>query len=311
MKISNLKVNTRLLLGFGLLLTGCGLIGLVGVQKMGTLDTSMQDMATHDWTMARSATSIESDVRSIIADTGEILLADADEVEKIRDHLFATRAHLNETSKVLKKMVDKPDIIALFDKVVAARAAQATSLDAVMKLAANEKTREDAIELYQNETRPRANLAIEAVGELVKTLDNQFDIAARESSQHYETGRRNVLILLGISLAAGIALAVLLARSIVRPLSEAVAVASAIKAGKLDNQIDVDSHDETGQLLCSLDEMQTALRARDDKDADYRGQIAAINRAQAVIEFNMDGTVREVNENFARVMGYPRHEVIG
>ena len=57
--------------------------------------------------------------------------------------------------------------------------------------------------------------------------------------------------------------------------------------------------------------MQTALRARDEKDADSRGQIAAIGRAQAVIEFDMNGIVREVNENFARVMGYARAEVIG
>ena len=57
--------------------------------------------------------------------------------------------------------------------------------------------------------------------------------------------------------------------------------------------------------------MQSALRARDEKDADYRGQIAAIGRAQAVIEFDMDGTVREVNDNFVRVMGYTRAEVIG
>jgi len=31
--------------------------------------------------------------------------------------------------------------------------------------------------------------------------------------------------------------------------------------------------------------------ARKLKDADYQGQIAAIGKAQAVIEFNLDGTV--------------------
>ena len=33
--------------------------------------------------------------------------------------------------------------------------------------------------------------------------------------------------------------------------------------------------------------------------------------SQAVIEFDMDGTVRDVNDNFARVMGYSRAEVVG
>src|SRR5437667_272260 len=33
-------------------------------------------------------------------------------------------------------------------------------------------------------------------------------------------------------------------------------------------------------------------------NADYQGQIAAISKEQAVIEFNMDGTVIAANENF-------------
>ena len=37
------------------------------------------------------------------------------------------------------------------------------------------------------------------------------------------------------------------------------------------------------------------------KNLEYEGQIAAINKAQAVIEFNMDGTVLTANENFYRI----------
>jgi methyl-accepting chemotaxis protein len=45
--------------------------------------------------------------------------------------------------------------------------------------------------------------------------------------------------------------------------------------------------------------------------ADYAGQIAAISKSQAVIEFSMDGTVRSANENFLRVMGYSFEEIKG
>ena len=37
----------------------------------------------------------------------------------------------------------------------------------------------------------------------------------------------------------------------------------------------------------------------------------ALSRSQAVIEFGMDGTVREVNENFVRILGYSRAEIVG
>ena len=44
---------------------------------------------------------------------------------------------------------------------------------------------------------------------------------------------------------------------------------------------------------------------------DFAGQIAAIGKSQAVIEFSMAGEILTVNENFLRVMGYDAQEVIG
>ncbi len=46
-------------------------------------------------------------------------------------------------------------------------------------------------------------------------------------------------------------------------------------------------------------------------NAEFRGKVEAINRAQAVIEFEMDGTILDANENFLAVMGYTLDEVRG
>jgi methyl-accepting chemotaxis protein len=52
----------------------------------------------------------------------------------------------------------------------------------------------------------------------------------------------------------------------------------------------------------------TAQKIRSMEDA---GKIAAINRAQAVIEFNMDGTIVTANENFLKTVGYSLAEIQG
>lgn len=44
---------------------------------------------------------------------------------------------------------------------------------------------------------------------------------------------------------------------------------------------------------------------------DHAAQLAAINRAQAVIEFGMDGTVLAANDNFCRLMNYRLEEILG
>jgi methyl-accepting chemotaxis protein len=46
-------------------------------------------------------------------------------------------------------------------------------------------------------------------------------------------------------------------------------------------------------------------------NADFSGQIEAISKAQAVIEFNMDGTIITANENFLSTLGYSLEEVVG
>jgi methyl-accepting chemotaxis protein len=47
------------------------------------------------------------------------------------------------------------------------------------------------------------------------------------------------------------------------------------------------------------------------QNADYQGQIAAISKSQAVIEFHMDGTIITGNENFLRLVGYRLEEIQG
>ncbi|MGE5146511.1 MAG: PAS domain-containing protein, partial [Candidatus Eiseniibacteriota bacterium] len=47
------------------------------------------------------------------------------------------------------------------------------------------------------------------------------------------------------------------------------------------------------------------------RNADYAGQIDAIGKAQAVIEFQLDGTIITANENFLKTMGYTLDEVRG
>jgi len=45
--------------------------------------------------------------------------------------------------------------------------------------------------------------------------------------------------------------------------------------------------------------------------ADFEGQVAAIGRSSAVIQFELDGTIIDANENFLGAMGYTRDEIVG
>src|SRR5229473_3354877 len=68
--------------------------------------------------------------------------------------------------------------------------------------------------------------------------------------------------------------------------------------------------DEKGKpfkvVKCATDVTEQKLRT-----ADLAGQIAAIGKSQAVIEFNMDGSILTANENFLNALGYSLREIQG
>ncbi|WMS87672.1 methyl-accepting chemotaxis protein [Pleionea litopenaei] len=49
----------------------------------------------------------------------------------------------------------------------------------------------------------------------------------------------------------------------------------------------------------------------DEEFANFAGQIHAISKSNAVIEFKMDGTIMTANDNFCNVLGYRESEIVG
>ncbi|KJC38579.1 histidine kinase [Bradyrhizobium sp. LTSP849] len=68
--------------------------------------------------------------------------------------------------------------------------------------------------------------------------------------------------------------------------------------------------DEAGKPF-KVVKFATDVTAQKLKAADNDGQLAAIQKSQAVIEFNMDGTIRIANPNFLNAMGYTLAEIKG
>lgn len=55
----------------------------------------------------------------------------------------------------------------------------------------------------------------------------------------------------------------------------------------------------------------TDITAEKMRNAEFEGIINAVQRAQAVIEFNLDGTIITANENFLNMLGYRLEEIKG
>ena len=69
----------------------------------------------------------------------------------------------------------------------------------------------------------------------------------------------------------------------------------------------LDLHGKVYRLHQFLNDVtESKLRA-----ADFASQVAAVRKSQVVIEYAMDGTILDANENFERLFGYTREELLG
>ncbi|MEQ8585611.1 MAG: PAS domain S-box protein [Thalassobaculaceae bacterium] len=66
-----------------------------------------------------------------------------------------------------------------------------------------------------------------------------------------------------------------------------------------------------GGRVVKVVKLATDITAEKTRAAEYRGQVDAIGRSQTVIQFALDGTILEANENFLAAMGYTADEIVG
>lgn len=68
--------------------------------------------------------------------------------------------------------------------------------------------------------------------------------------------------------------------------------------------------DEMGRVV-KIVKIATDVTQSKLQNADFEGQIHAISKAQAVIEFSLDGKILTANDNFLNTLGYALHEIKG
>ncbi|WP_374502192.1 methyl-accepting chemotaxis protein [Pseudoxanthomonas sp.] len=129
----------------------------------------------------------------------------------------------------------------------------------------------------------------QAVADTVaKMLDNrmkELDSAVAAQQAGYSTNIKAIGLLVVVAMLLAIAAAALITRSIVRPMADVMGVADAVARGQLDRQIVIDDRSELGDLLGSMQRMQTQVKAV----IAAQGEMAA-RHDEGRISYRMDDT---------------------
>jgi len=257
---SKLTIRARLIFVIGflaLMLVGSGVLGLVGLRSTNAQMRSLyEDRLVAFSQLERMSAALDAARNgistSIVGDSGDID-ANMDRIEKA----------IKANDAIVKQYQDTQltsDERVLLDKLIPQR--QKFVTDGIKPAAEALRNRDfqGAIELYGG---VMLKLYADAHTTLAQLMDLQRTVG-RELHEQAQQRYQTLLVVMGVAMAAGLFVAllmgVLLVRAISRPLQRAVTVAQAVAAGDLTQQIDVHSQDETGQLMQALRQMNDNLQ---------------------------------------------------
>ena len=154
MKFSNMKVGTRLGMGFGVLLVACLVVGGIGWLRLSQLDEVVKRITTENWEKARLTMEMEIRTRDNAFKTGRVLMAgnDTEAVKVLKDEMAANTKLNTAALEQLEKLVVAAEAKMLLAEAADARERYVESRARVTKLAADPKTQAEALSLFRTET---------------------------------------------------------------------------------------------------------------------------------------------------------------
>jgi methyl-accepting chemotaxis protein len=290
--MNNLKLSSRLALGFGVVLVLLALVAAVGVSRMARLNGNLEDIVNINNEESRLAVAMRIAINQVSTATRNIvLLTDEAAMKAEMERLQKSRADYDAAEQKLGRMFSElsetsAEEKALFARIRELKDTARPAINKVIELGLANKA-DEAISILMKDAQPAQAAWLLALGELAQLEDGLSKKAAAEAQADYAVGRN---VMLGASLAAllvGIAAALVLTRGILRQLggepAYATEVVGRIAGGDLSVPVEVKAGDTTS-LLAAMKRMQAALvdvveniRSGSDSIATGSGQIATGN----------------------------------
>ncbi len=184
--------------------------------------------------------------------------ADPAEQKEVEAQMKKSSARATEIQNTLAKTIADPAAKAALDKVLDTRKAYTEARARVFKEKAAGNL-DVAKEIFDKDMAAKREIYLASVARLSETQRALIDNSGVAIAANYASGRQIMIVLGLIAVVLASLCAVLITRSITRPIGEAVRVARAVAAGDLTSNIVVDTRDETGQLMAALKTMNDNL----------------------------------------------------
>ena len=281
----NIRIGARLGIGYAIIIALLALVAVIAVTRIDEINDKTEVIVGDRMTKVEMVTMLNLGASEQARFLREAIIgaADAEGSKKSLANMAAAVARNGELINKLKPMLTLAKGQELLKAIEDARSIYGQARGQTVKLLEAGKAEEAGAYALKEGRQPLADFTM-AVETMVKF---QRDLIQAEAVQARATGDAAVYLVLGIAGVAvliAIGVGLLIARSITRPLANAVRLAEAVAGGDLTAECEITSRDETGRLLLALRNMNTSLagivgnvRQSSDSIATGSSQIATGN----------------------------------
>jgi methyl-accepting chemotaxis protein len=279
----NLKLRTKLLIGFAAVLVLTIFLGLFSLAKLAAVRATTVDMAENWLISIRSLGDMRNQAGNIRRyQLRLVLLTDEKERTLSKQNIQAADAAFEKYRAAYDPTITGADERKLSDAVNAANDEFHKTMAVEEQLHAQGK-REAALGYVLGPQKDAYEKLTTAIEQDITFNNDGAAVAEKLSTSLYKTAQAWVIGVLVVSIAIGAILAILIAGSIARAVNEAGVIASRIAAGDLTGaEIVVRSGDEVGSLAQSINQMQANLRRMIQEISQNAQQMAAASEELSI-----------------------------
>ncbi len=297
MLLRQLNIAPRAALGFALIAVLVALLGVFALGQMSSIRDSEVAVENQWLPSIRGGDEIREIMLRIRTISLRMALdQDPANIATYRSQMDTRDKELSEKIAAYDKLVDTPEGQQLYDQFKKTFAAYRSGIAQSFTLAEQGK-RDELTRLLLVDMKTVVDGSGKQLNDLADLFAKQVAAESQKSAAHYENSRTIVSLFIALAALATVALAMMLTRSIVRPLSSAVSAAESVAQGDLTRPIETHGNDEVSRLLKALATMQQNLRETLQGISGSATQLAtAADELNAVTLDSTQGLQQQNNE---------------
>ena len=280
----NMKVGTRLGIGFGIVVMLLIGMTLFGINRMSSLNDGTSLLVNDRYPKVVLANEILDGINfNALAMRNLLITEDPEKIKAALSEIKSNVSRVGEKIAQLDKTISTEKGKQVFNDVKEARSKYVVTQNEFLKLIGEGKKQEAGEYLLSSVVQAQTGY-FSQVQNLIALIGTIMVKSGEDAEKNYQNSRNMLSGIAIIAILLACSFAYWTTRSITRPLNQAVQIARTIADGDLTSKIHVESSDETGQLLQALKDMNNSLvrivsqvRTGTDTIASASTQIAAGN----------------------------------